>query len=167
MFRNARHFYRDSEPVGETGSSCYTGKLLQLRFLYKKIKDSKSYRLYLMKTISNQLCTQKLEIIYDNKKKLWPKQLFLPLRVFLFYSIFENSPCATNFQLHLEIDKVWKWSIPLVYIDGIITALCAWVFDWQVIQVKIPPWGKLLQFLWGKLLHCDCNTWGKMEYKLA
>ena len=34
-----------------------------------------------------------------------------------------------NIQLHLEIDKVEKWSIPVVYIDGIITALCAWVFD--------------------------------------
>ena len=78
-----------------------------------------------------------------------------------FYHIFENSPCAKIFQLHLEIDKVGKWSIPVVYIDGIITALCAWVFDWQVILVKIPPWGKLLQFWWGKLLHCNCNTWGK------
>ena len=32
-------------------------------------------------------------------------------------------------QLHLEIDKVGKLSIPIVYIEGIITALCAWVFD--------------------------------------
>ena len=34
-----------------------------------------------------------------------------------------------NIQLYLEIDKVGKRSIPVVYIDGIITALCAWVFD--------------------------------------
>ena len=25
---------------------------------------------------------------------------------------------------------------------------------------KIPPWGKLLQFSWGNLLHCNCHTWG-------
>ena len=31
----------------------------------------------------------------------------------LFY-ISENSPCAKNIQLQLEIDKVGKWSIPVV-----------------------------------------------------
>ena len=36
----------------------------------------------------------------------------------------------------MEIDKVGKWSIPVVYIDGIITAFYAWVFDWQVLLVK-------------------------------
>ena len=75
----------------------------------------------------------------------------------MFY-IFENSPCAKNIPQQLEIDKVGKWSIPVVYIGGIITALCAWVFDGQVFLLKIPPWGKLLQFSWGKLLHCNCNT---------
>ena len=44
-----------------------------------------------------------------------------------FFNIFENSPCAKSIQLQLEIDKVGKWSIPVEYIDGIITALCAWV----------------------------------------
>ena len=34
------------------------------------------------------------------------------------------------------------------------------VFDWQPFLFKIPPWGKLLQFSWGKLLHCICHTWG-------
>ena len=35
---------------GETGSSCYTGKLLQLRFLYKKLEGSSS-QLSRMKSI--------------------------------------------------------------------------------------------------------------------
>ena len=46
----------------------------------------------------------------------------------IFFS-FEYLPCAKNIQLQLEIDKVGKLSIPVVYIDGNITALCAWVFD--------------------------------------
>ena len=49
-------------------------------------------------------------------------------------------------------------------IVGISTALCGTVFDGQVFLVKIPPWGKLLQFSWGKLLHGNCHTW---DMKLA
>ena len=75
----------------------------------------------------------------------------------------ENSPCAKNIPLQLEIDKVGKYSIPVV--DGLITALCAWLFDGHIFLVKIPPWGKLLQFSWAKLLHCNSNTWVIMGYK--
>ena len=81
----------------------------------------------------------------------------------IFY-IFENSPCAKTIQLQLEIDTKGKWSIPVVYyIDGISTALCARVSDRRVFLVNIPPWGKLLQFSWGKLLHCNCH----MGYKIG
>ena len=45
-----------------------------------------------------------------------------------------------------------KWSIPVVCIDGISTPLCAGGFDGQVFLVIVTPWGKLLQFSWGKLL---------------
>ena len=34
----------------------------------------------------------------------------------------------------------------VVFIDEISTALCTRVFDGQEFLVKIPPWGKLLQF---------------------
>ena len=48
----------------------------------------------------------------------------------------KKSPCAKNIQVQLEIDTIGKWSVPVVYIDGISTALCARVFDAQVFQVK-------------------------------
>ena len=81
------------------------------------------------------------------------KQIFTSPSIFLIFFL-ENSPCAKHIPLQLEIDKVEKLSIlytctPVVYIDGIVTALCAWVFDGQVFLVKLPPWGKLLQFSWG------------------
>ena len=68
--------------IGETGlvvtrASCYSWIAFS-----QKLEDSRSSRLYRMKNISNQLCMQNLEIIlYRNKKKLRPKNLFLPLRV--------------------------------------------------------------------------------------
>ena len=95
-----------------------------------------------------------LEMIDGNTKKLWQKkpQIFTSPSNFFFY-IFENELCAKNIQLHLEIDTVRKLNIPVV--QRISTALCAMVSDGQAFLVKrIPPWGKLLQFSWGKLLHC-------------
>ena len=69
-------------------------------------------------TISNQLWMRSLEIIYGNKKKLWQKtRVFTPPSKCLH---FRNSPCAKNVPLQLEIDKVGKWSIPVVYMDGIL-----------------------------------------------
>ena len=80
-----------------------------------------------------------------NKQTIKQSNRFLPPRV----NIFENSSCAKNIQVQLEIDTIGKWCVPVVYIGGIITALCARIFDAQVFLVKkIPPWGKLLQFSW-------------------
>ena len=69
-----------------------------------------------------------------------------------FFTFFENSPCPKNIQEQLEIDTNGKY-VPVVYIGGISTALCARVFDAHVFLVIIPPWGELLQFSWVKLLH--------------
>ena len=60
--------------VGETGSSCYTGKLLRLRFL--KNRKTAGVVLCRIKSISYQLCMRNLEMIDGNKKKLWPKNDF-------------------------------------------------------------------------------------------
>ena len=81
-----------------------------------------------MTNISNQLCTRNLEIIYGNKKKSWPKKLiFTSPGNFLTFSKIHLVPKVI--QLHLDIDKLGKCSIPVLYIDGIISALCALVFD--------------------------------------
>ena len=85
-----------------------------------------------------------------------PKQLFTSPSIFFFL---ENSPCAKNIQVQREIDTIEKFSIAVVYIDGISTVLCARVFDGHAFLVKITPWGKLLQFSWGKLSHCNRHTW--------
>ena len=51
----------------------------------------------------------------------------------IFFYNFENSPCAKNIQVQLEIDTIGKWRyVPVVYIGGISTALCARVFHAQV-----------------------------------
>ena len=55
----------------------------------QKPEDSRS-KLCRIKSISNQLCMQNLDMIDGNKKKLW--QFFFSLRVN--FLIFENSPCA-------------------------------------------------------------------------
>ena len=56
------------------------------------------------------------------------KKGFLPFRVNVF-NLFENSPCAQNIQVQLEIDPTGKLYVIVVYIGGISTAWCARVFD--------------------------------------
>ena len=137
--------------VRETGSIVVTRQVVTVAFS-QKLEDSRSSRLYWMKNISNQLCMRNLEIICDNKKKLWPKNGFFtpPGSFFYIFEICtlrqEYPPTSGNWQ-----SREMKYTCS-IYIDGIITALCAWVFDWQVLLLKIPPWGKFL--------HCNCNTWG-------
>ena len=78
-----------------------------------------------------------------------------------FFLQFYKITLRQNIQLQLEIDTIGKWSIPVICIDAISTASCAVVFYKQVVLVITPPWGKLLQFSWVKLLHCNCHTsWG-------
>ena len=43
--------------------------------------------------------------------------------------------------IELEIDTIGKWSVRVVYIAGISTALCAMVIDAQVFLVKIITMG--------------------------
>ena len=67
----------------------------------QKLEDNKSSRLYRMKSISNQLCTRNLEIIYGNKNKLWPKTYFyLSDNFFLHFRKFTSRPKISNY--------IWK-----------------------------------------------------------
>ena len=83
----------------------------------QKLEDkNRSSRLCRMKSISNQLCMRNLEMINDNKKKLWQKEKkrrFLPLRVNVLL-IRKFTFGAKNIQVQLEIHTKGKWSIPVV-----------------------------------------------------
>ena len=120
---------------------------------------------YRMKNISNQLCTRNLEIIiiYGNKKKLWTKKWFLPLRViFLHYRKFTLRQKISNYTSGNWQSRKMKFTCSIYWWNYYcLVSMGVWLTGTS--SNKIPPWGNLLQFSWGKLLHCNCNTWGKNE----
>ena len=73
VYECLQYFIQLTKGRGDRVYSCYTGKLLQLRFLKNCMEDSRSCELCCVKSISNQLCMQNLEMIDGNKKQLWPK----------------------------------------------------------------------------------------------
>ena len=80
--------------VGETGSSCYTCKLLQLRFLNNKKTTRRqqefsviSYEKYFKLTLHTEFG--------DDRRQYYGQKTDFYLSEYIF-KIFENSPCAKN-----------------------------------------------------------------------
>ena len=84
-----------------TGASCYSCVFSPTRrqqeFSVSVISNEKHFKPTLHAN---------LEIIYGNKRKLWPKTNFY-LSEYFFY-ILENSPCAKTYPTTSEIDKEGK-----------------------------------------------------------
>ena len=73
------------------------GQVVTVAFSQKLEDIMRSCELRCLNSISNQLCMRNLEMIDGNKKKLWPKNRFLPLRVnFLHFQKFTLSQKYTG-----------------------------------------------------------------------
>ena len=120
--------------ICETGSSWYTGKLLQLRF-HKNWKSTEVLIYMVWRVFQTSSAREKMEMRDGNKKSYAKKHIFTsPRKFFTFPKIY---PWAKNIQPQLEIDAVGKWSVLGVYYEEFLSQneLSA-IFD--ILKVRAP-----------------------------